>query len=96
MRHNKKRKEVVLDEETIELLEFKAKKAGRNLKNYMEFILVEKAAEIEFQNEAKALEIKMALIKSRKQSDRGLIKQHQQIINDAKIKVNAHSVDKAS
>ena len=34
-----KRKEVVLDKETLAILEEKAKSQGRNLKNYMEFIL---------------------------------------------------------
>lgn len=38
-----KRKEVVLDEETLAILEEKAKSQGRNLKNYMEFILREEA-----------------------------------------------------
>lgn len=96
MLQNKKRKEVVLDHETIELLEFKAKSAGRNLKNYMEYVLREKATEIEIQNVAKALEIKKALIISRMQSDKGTVKQHQQVINAAKKRVNANSVDKAS
>lgn len=39
----KKRKEVVLDEETLSILEEKAKAQGRNLKNYMEFVLREDA-----------------------------------------------------
>ena len=39
----KKRKEVVLDEETLAILEEKAKSQGRNLKNYMEFVLREDA-----------------------------------------------------
>ena len=43
MKTNKRRKEVVLDEETIAILEEKAKRQGRNLKNYMEFILRENA-----------------------------------------------------
>lgn len=43
MKANKKRKEVVLDEETIAMLEEKAKREGRNLKNYMEYILQETA-----------------------------------------------------
>jgi len=43
MKTNKKRKEVVLDEETIAMLEEKAKHQGRNLKNYMEFVLKENA-----------------------------------------------------
>lgn len=43
MKSNKKRKEVLLDEETIMMLEEKAKSQGRNLKNYMEHILQENA-----------------------------------------------------
>jgi hypothetical protein len=34
---------VVLDLETITILEEKAKQQGRNLKNYMEFVLKENA-----------------------------------------------------
>ena len=55
MIQNKKRKEVVLDHETIELLEFKAKKAGRNLKNYMEYVLREKANDFELTDEYKIM-----------------------------------------
>tara|TARA_R110001592_G_C13048253_1_gene739914 strand:- start:930 stop:1181 length:252 start_codon:yes stop_codon:yes gene_type:complete len=43
MAQNKKRKEVTLDSTTIELLELQAKREGRKLKNYMEYILSEKA-----------------------------------------------------
>lgn len=43
MASQKKRKEVVLDEETLAILEEKAKSQGRNLKNYMEFVLREDA-----------------------------------------------------
>jgi hypothetical protein len=43
MLKNKKRKEVTLDTNTIELLELQAKREGRKLKNYMEYILSEKA-----------------------------------------------------
>ena len=43
MIQNKKRKEVALDANIIELLELQAKREGRKLKNYMEFILSEKA-----------------------------------------------------
>lgn len=39
----KKRKEILLDKETIAILEEKAKRQGRNLKNYMEFVLQENA-----------------------------------------------------
>ncbi len=40
---NKKRKEINLDDKTISLLQLQAEKEGRKLKNYMEYILVEKA-----------------------------------------------------
>lgn len=43
MIQNKKRKEVALDANIIELLELQAKREGRKLKNYMEHILNEKA-----------------------------------------------------
>ncbi len=39
----KKRKEVSLDNDTLALLKIQAEKEGRNLKNYMEHILREKA-----------------------------------------------------
>lgn len=35
----KYRKEVTLDSQTLNLLKFKAEQSGRNLKNYMEYIL---------------------------------------------------------
>jgi hypothetical protein len=91
---NKKRKEVVLDEETLAILEDKAKKQGRNLKNYMEYVLSEKANDI-FE-EPKAIEIRKALLTSKSHSKSGLVKPHEAIINAAKKRVNAHSVDKAS
>ena len=40
---NRFRKEIVLDAQTIAMLSFKAEKEGRNLKNYIEHILKEKA-----------------------------------------------------
>ncbi|PCI34805.1 MAG: hypothetical protein COB60_05605 [Flavobacteriaceae bacterium] len=43
MLRQKKRKEILLDTETIELLQKQANREGRKLKNYMEFILKEKA-----------------------------------------------------
>lgn len=43
MSSTKKRKEILLEEDALNLLEFKAKKAGRNLKNFMEFVLLEEA-----------------------------------------------------
>lgn len=59
MKTNKKRKEVVLDEETLEILELKAKKVGRNLKNYMEFVLNQEAYAFEPSEEYKAMMDKM-------------------------------------
>lgn len=41
-----KRKEIHLPEKIILLLEYQAKKEGRNLKNYIEYILSEKANEL--------------------------------------------------
>ncbi|WP_290700980.1 hypothetical protein [Lacinutrix sp.] len=96
MKTIKKRKEVLLDEEVIRLLEFKAKKAGRTLKNYMEFVLHKKADEITSENEDKTIEIKKALLESRIQSKKGLVKEHSQVINAAKNRVNGNTVDKAS
>lgn len=43
---DKKRKEIHLSEKTLLLLEYQAKKEGRNLKNYIEYILSEKANEL--------------------------------------------------
>lgn len=83
-----------MDEETIMMLEEKAKKQGRNLKNYMEYVLTEKANDI--LSEPKALEIKKALRISKTQSDKGLVKSHENVINAAKKRVNESSVDKAS
>ncbi len=51
----KKRKEVLLDEETIAILEFQAERQGRKLKNYMEFILKEKADDYELTDEYKTM-----------------------------------------
>lgn len=93
MPQKKKRKEVVLDEETLAILEDNAKKQGRNLKNYMEFVLSEAANNI--LQEPKALEIKRALSLSKSQSEAGLVKPGKDIINAAKKWVNANSVDKA-
>lgn len=59
MKPTKKRKEVLLDEEALELLEFKAKKAGRPLKNYMEFVLNQDAFAFEPSEEYKAMMNKM-------------------------------------
>ena len=94
MKSGKKRKEVALDEETLAILEVKAKSQGRNLKNYMEFILREEANNI--LEEPKALEVRKALLLSRTQSESGLIKSNKDVIDAAKKRVNANSVDKAS
>ena len=94
MASNKKRKEVILNEETIAILQEKAKRQGRNLKNYMEFVLCEDANS--FLEEPKALEIRKALLLSKAQSEAGLVKTNENVINAAKKRVNAHSVDKAS
>ena len=50
----KKRKEVSLDLETLNFLESQAHQAGRSLKNYLEFILVEKANNLKLSGEYKA------------------------------------------
>lgn len=55
----KKRKEVSLDEETIVILEMKAKREGRNLKNYMEYVLHESAYGFEVTDEYKVMMDKM-------------------------------------
>ncbi len=51
----KKRKEVALDSNTITLLQIQANKQGRKLKNYMEYILKEKANSFELTDEYKAM-----------------------------------------
>ncbi|MEO8932736.1 MAG: hypothetical protein ABI295_00390 [Xanthomarina sp.] len=94
MKSHKKRKEVVLDEKTLAILEEKAKSQGRNLKNYMEFILNEEANNI--LEEPKALEVRKALLLSRSQNKEGLVKANKDVIQNAKQRVNANSVDKAS
>tara|TARA_R110001606_G_scaffold144418_1_gene283808 strand:- start:279 stop:536 length:258 start_codon:yes stop_codon:yes gene_type:complete len=55
MIQNKKRKEVALDANIIELLELQAKREGRKLKNYMEHILNEKANEFQLTDDYKKL-----------------------------------------
>lgn len=52
---NKKRKEISLDQETIELLELQAKSEGRKLKNYMEYILREKANDFQLTEDYKKM-----------------------------------------
>jgi len=59
MKSTKKRKEVVLDEETLAILEERAKSQGRNLKNYMEFVLREDANAFEPSEEYKVMMEKM-------------------------------------
>jgi len=59
MKANKKRKEILLDDETITILEQKAKNQGRNLKNYMEFVLYENAHSFEPSEEYKIMMDKM-------------------------------------
>ncbi len=58
---NRKRKEVVLDVETILLLQQQAEREGRNLKNYMEHILKEKANDFEVSDSYKIMMDKMLL-----------------------------------
>ncbi|WP_034042556.1 hypothetical protein [Wocania ichthyoenteri] len=91
---NKKRKEIVLSEETLAILEEKAKRQGRNLKNYMEFVLSEVANDV--LEEPKALEIRKALGLSKIQSEKGLVKPNNDVINATKKRINASSVDKTS
>ena len=59
METQKKRIEIVLDEDTLAILEEKAKVQGRNLKNYMEFVLREKAYVFEPSEAYKAMMDKM-------------------------------------
>lgn len=55
MLKNKKRKEITLEAETLTLLQIQARKEGRNLKNYMEHILREKANDFELSDEYKIM-----------------------------------------
>lgn len=55
MIQNRKRKEVSLDTDTLALLQIQADKEGRKLKNYMEYILREKANDFELTDEYKAM-----------------------------------------
>jgi len=55
MLQNKKRKEVVLDGQTIAILEIQAKREGRKLKNYMEHVLRKKASDFELTDEYKVM-----------------------------------------
>lgn len=49
------RKEVSLDEQTLAALEEQAKREGRKLKNYMEFVLKQQAMVLEPTTEYKAM-----------------------------------------
>ena len=51
----KNKKEVNLDAQTISLLQIQADKEGRELKDYMETVLTEKANEFELTDEYKAM-----------------------------------------
>ena len=55
MPKDKKRKEISLDSEILSILEFQAKKQGRNLKNSLEFILTEKANSFELSEDYKRM-----------------------------------------
>jgi hypothetical protein len=55
MIQSRNRKEVSLENETLALLKIQAEKEGRNLKNYMEHILREKANSSEFTKEYKVM-----------------------------------------
>ncbi len=55
MLRDKKRKEVHLDPETLALLQVQAEKKGRKLKNYMEYILKEKAHDFELTDDYKVM-----------------------------------------
>lgn len=55
MIQTKKRKEVSLDSQTLTILQIKAEKEGRNLKNYMEQILKERANTFEISDEYKKM-----------------------------------------
>ena len=55
MTPTKNRKEVSLDDQTIAILQIQAEKEGRKLKNYLEYILKEKANDFELTNEYKSM-----------------------------------------
>lgn len=55
LQEKKIRKEVSLDNETIEILKYQAEREGRNLKNYMEYVLKQKANDFEITDEYKAM-----------------------------------------
>ena len=51
----KNRKEISLDDQTIAILQIQAEKEGRKLKNYLEYILKEKANDFELTSEYKLM-----------------------------------------
>ena len=55
MIQNKKRKEITLDQQTLAILKDQAERQGRNLKNYMEHVLYEKAHNFQVTDEYKAM-----------------------------------------
>ncbi len=55
MIQERKRKEIALDTNTLDLLQIQAEREGRKLKNYMEHILREKANSFELTDEYKAM-----------------------------------------
>lgn len=59
MSSSKKRKEVLTDTDALKLLEFKAKKAGRNLKNDLEFVPLEESYAFEPSTSYKVMMDKM-------------------------------------
>jgi hypothetical protein len=52
---DKKRKEISLDSDTIAILSIQAEKEGRNLKNYMEHVLRDRASSFELTDGYKAM-----------------------------------------
>lgn len=52
---DKKRKEIHLAPQTIALLQIQAEKQGRKLKNYMEYVLKEKANDFHLTDEYKTM-----------------------------------------
>ncbi len=90
---NKKRKEVTLTNETIAVLNEKAKSEGRTLKNYMEFVLSQIADEVEKKELDKTLEIRKALVLSKAQSRKGQVKPHEEVISTARKRIHERSLD---
>lgn len=55
LQEKKIRKQISLDSQTIESLQHQAEKSGKNLKEYMEHILLQQANEFEITDEYKAM-----------------------------------------